>query len=104
MADPVGAISVHLVNGIWGTLAVGLFAQEAIAPGTTGNGLFFGGGGALLKAQIIGDRLKEIREREGISLNDIARKVGVSKRMIQKYESGESEVSVNKALKEVEND
>jgi len=52
-----------------------------------------------IKAQIIGDKLKEIREREGISLNDIARKVGVSKRMIQKYESGESEVSVNKALR-----
>jgi len=52
-----------------------------------------------IKAQVLGDKLKEIREREGISLNDIARKVGVSKRMIQKYESGESEVSVNKALR-----
>ncbi len=52
-----------------------------------------------IKAQIIGDKLKEIREREGISLNEIARKVGVSKRMIQKYESGESEISVNKALR-----
>ncbi len=52
-----------------------------------------------IKAQIIGCRLKEVREREGISLNDIARKVGVSKRMIQKYENGESEVSVNKALR-----
>lgn len=52
-----------------------------------------------IKAQVIGDKLKEIREREGISLNEIARKVGVSKRMVQKYESGESEVSVNKALR-----
>ncbi len=52
-----------------------------------------------IKAQVIGGKLREIREREGISLNDIARKVGVSKRMIQKYESGESEVSVNKALR-----
>jgi len=52
-----------------------------------------------IKAQVIGNKLKEIREREGISLNEIARKVGVSKRMIQKYESGESEVSVNKALR-----
>jgi len=52
--DPVGAISVHLVNGIWGTLALGLFAQEAITPGTTGNGLFFGGGTGLLTAQAIG--------------------------------------------------
>lgn len=52
-----------------------------------------------IKAQVLGDKLREIRERDGISLNDIARKVGVSKRMIQKYESGESEVSVNKALR-----
>jgi len=52
--DPVGALSVHLVNGIWGTLAVGLFAQDAIAPDTTGNGLLFGGGAGLLTAQIIG--------------------------------------------------
>jgi Amt family ammonium transporter len=50
--DPVGATSVHLVNGIWGTLAVGLFAQEQFMPGTTGNGLFFGGGTKLLSAQM----------------------------------------------------
>jgi len=49
--DPVGAISVHLVNGVWGTLSVGLFAQDALTPGTTGNGLFFGGGAKLLSAQ-----------------------------------------------------
>jgi len=52
--DPVGAIAVHGMGGIWGTLAVGLFAQEAIAPGTTGNGLFFGGGFTLLGNQFIG--------------------------------------------------
>jgi Amt family ammonium transporter len=44
--DPVGAISVHLVNGIWGTLAVGLFDLES--------GLFFGGGITQLLAQIMG--------------------------------------------------
>ncbi|WP_157620323.1 ammonium transporter [Synechococcus sp. PCC 7335] len=44
--DPVGATSVHLVCGIWGTLAVGLFDGEA--------GLFFGGGITQLIAQIIG--------------------------------------------------
>lgn len=39
--DPVGAVSVHAVNGAWGTLAAGLFAEKAYS----GNvGLFFGGG------------------------------------------------------------
>lgn len=52
--DPVGATSVHLVCGIMGTLFVGLFAQDSIMPKTTGNGLFFGGGFTLLKAQLIG--------------------------------------------------
>lgn len=52
--DPVGALSVHLVNGIWGTLAVGLFAQDKIVATATGNGLFFGGGMTLFKAQLIG--------------------------------------------------
>lgn len=52
--DPVGALSVHLVNGIWGTLAVGLFAVDSITGAATGNGLFFGGGFTLLRAQAIG--------------------------------------------------
>jgi Amt family ammonium transporter len=52
--DPVGALSVHLVNGIWGTLAVGLFAMDGITGTETGNGLFFGGGFKLLGAQLIG--------------------------------------------------
>jgi len=52
--DPVGALSVHLVNGIFGTLALGLFAQDVFAPGTTGDGLFFGGGFTLLTNQTIG--------------------------------------------------
>lgn len=52
--DPVGAISVHGVCGALGTLAVGLFAQDAFAPGTTGNGLLFGGGLRLLGVQALG--------------------------------------------------
>ncbi len=44
--DPVGAIAVHGVNGLFGTIAVGLFANEG--------GLFFGGGTSLLVTQLIG--------------------------------------------------
>ncbi len=44
--DPVGAIAVHGVNGLFGTLAVGLFAIEG--------GLFYGGGASLLLTQILG--------------------------------------------------
>ena len=59
--DPVGAVAVHCMNGIWGTLAVGLFATDA-APGysitnvrgETLTGLFYGGGFELLKLQITG--------------------------------------------------
>ena len=44
--DPVGALSVHLVNGVWGTLAVGLFNME--------KGLFYGGGFTQIINQLIG--------------------------------------------------
>lgn len=51
--DPVGAVAVHFMNGLWGTLATGLFATKT-APGSELNGLFYGGGFELLKIQIIG--------------------------------------------------
>lgn len=50
--DPVGAISVHGANGIFGTLAVGLFAHPAY--GSKAAGLFYGGGTTVLVAQIQG--------------------------------------------------
>ncbi len=52
--DPVGAISVHLVNGIFGTICVGLFAEDKITGAATGNGLFMGGGFTLLGNQLLG--------------------------------------------------
>lgn len=52
--DPVGCIAAHAVCGVWGTFTLGLFAQDKFAPGTTGNGLFFGGGWKLLGAQSLG--------------------------------------------------
>ncbi len=59
--DPVGAVAVHMMNGIWGTIAVGLFATNS-APGysiadSKGNelvGLFYGGGFKLLGLQLAG--------------------------------------------------
>ena len=44
--DPVGAIAVHGINGLFGTLAVGFFATDG--------GLFFGGGADLFITQLIG--------------------------------------------------
>ena len=59
--DPVGAVAVHMMNGIWGTLSVGLFATDS-APGyaianASGQklvGLFYGGGFELMGIQLIG--------------------------------------------------
>ena len=55
--DPVGAVAVHMMNGIWGTLAVGLFAT-ASAPGFElagiKEGLFYGGGFSQLGIQFVG--------------------------------------------------
>ncbi len=59
--DPVGAVAVHCMNGIWGTLAVGLFATDAApgyaiadSAGKTLTGLFYGGGFRLLGLQLLG--------------------------------------------------
>ncbi len=55
--DPVGAVAVHCLNGIWGTIAVGLFATDTSpAMKTAGihNGLFYGGGFTQLGIQLIG--------------------------------------------------
>jgi ammonium transporter, Amt family len=53
--DPVGACSVHLTNGIWGTLALGLFANpKEIGVAGPAQGLFYGGGFEQLKYQLIG--------------------------------------------------
>jgi len=52
--DPVGALSVHLVNGVFGTICVGLFAVDKITGTATGNGLFYGGGFKLLGSQLAG--------------------------------------------------
>jgi len=50
--DPVGAVPVHGLNGVWGTLAVGLFGQSAL--GAPNDGLFYGGGFSQLGIQALG--------------------------------------------------
>ena len=55
--DPVGAVAVHCLNGIWGTIAVGLFATSSSPAFETAGikeGLFYGGGFEQLKLQLIG--------------------------------------------------
>jgi len=49
--DPVGAVSVHMANGIWGTIAVGLFSDGSNGVGA---GLFYGGGFRQLGIQLLG--------------------------------------------------
>ena len=51
--DPVGAVAVHFCNGLWGTIAVGLFATTS-APSCEINGLFYGGGVHQLILQLTG--------------------------------------------------
>ncbi|MDE6314578.1 MAG: ammonium transporter [Lachnospiraceae bacterium] len=59
--DPVGAVAVHMLNGIWGTIAVGLIATDTApsyalfdASGEKMLGLFYGGGFKLLGIQLLG--------------------------------------------------
>ena len=52
--DPVGAVAVHCLNGIWGTIAVGLFATTSAPGNDSVVGLFYGGGFGLLGVQILG--------------------------------------------------
>jgi len=65
--DPIGAVPVHMINGIWGTLSLGLFASgqfaaggsDPIAPDLSSKltGLFYGGGAKVLIAQLVGSAI-----------------------------------------------
>ncbi|MDD7636358.1 MAG: ammonium transporter, partial [Clostridiales bacterium] len=52
--DPVGAVAVHMMNGIWGTIATGLFATTSAPGNDSVVGLFYGGGFHQLGIQCIG--------------------------------------------------
>ncbi len=52
--DPVGAVAVHCLNGIWGTIATGLFATTSAPGNDSVTGLFYGGGFRQLGLQLLG--------------------------------------------------
>lgn len=52
--DPVGAVAVHMFNGLWGGLAVGLFATTSAPDNRDYTGLFYGGGFKLFGVQLLG--------------------------------------------------
>lgn len=52
--DPVGAVAVHMMNGIWGTIATGLFATDTAPGNDSVVGLFYGGGFKQLGIQLLG--------------------------------------------------
>ncbi len=52
--DPVGAVAVHFCNGIWGTIATGLFATTTAPGNDSVVGLFYGGGFHQLGLQLLG--------------------------------------------------
>ena len=52
--DPVGAVAVHMFNGLWGGLAVGLFATTSAPDNSDYTGLFYGGGFKLFGVQLLG--------------------------------------------------
>ena len=91
--DTVGAVAVHCMNGIWGTLAVGLFATDtapgysiANTSGETLTGLFYGGGFDLLKLQIIGIASVAVWTAVTITVTFLVIKVAVGLRVDREEE------------------
>ena len=91
--DPVGAVAVHCMNGIWGTLAVGLFATDtapgyaiANASGEKLVGLFYGGGFELMGLQLLGFASVAAWTVVTITLTFLAIKAVVGLRVTQEEE------------------
>jgi predicted transcriptional regulator len=83
---------VYMRQGVY-TLSLDTFANSVM------NKLpFIKSSKAGVTVQVDGDALRRKREQEGLSLNELASKVGVSRKMIQKYENG-AEITVNRAVK-----
>lgn len=86
--DPVGALSVHLIHGVLGTICVGLFAQQGIcsAAATIKNGLFYGGGVEQLMPQLYGVVLVAVITFVGSMITWVILKAAVGIRVTEKEE------------------
>ena len=92
--DPVGAVAVHCFNGIWGTIAVGLFAAPsapgyalANASGKPLAGLFYGGGFELLGIQLLGCAATALWTAVTITLTFLVIKATVGLRVTEEEET-----------------
>jgi Amt family ammonium transporter len=89
--DPVGALSVHLVCGVFGTLCVGLFAAPAVIEkygmgAYSAAGLFYGGGAAQLITQLVGIAIVGVFAFTASAIFWVALKVTVGIRVSQAEE------------------
>ncbi|NQV08478.1 helix-turn-helix domain-containing protein [Candidatus Woesearchaeota archaeon] len=86
-------------NVVYSRLGIYTLNPATFKSAVTNKALFIKRTQAGLTASILGNKLKKVRERKNLSLNDLAKKIGVSKRMISKYENEGAEITVNKAAK-----
>ena len=84
--DPVGAVAVHCLNGIWGTIATGLFATTSAPGNDTVVGLFYGGGFKQLGLQLLGFATVAAWTAVTITLAFLAIKATVGLRVSQEEE------------------
>ncbi len=92
--------STPLEDGIiYSRQGVYTLTPETMDKCLTGRMPFIKSGAAGMTLKINSTMLQKRRDEEGYSLNDLATKIGVSKKMIQRYEKGDSEILVNKAAR-----
>ena len=84
--DPVGAVAVHCLNGIWGTIATGLFATTSAPDNDSIVGLFYGGGFRQLGIQLVGFAAVAAWTAVTITITFLAIKVIIGLRVTEEEE------------------